>query len=111
MYFSDYDVPFAIASRTGACAGQPLDRGGRRRFGTGLKNPNFASMAEAVGIGGIGLEDPGEVDEGIAAALAHDGPVLVDAVVIRWRYARLRIDYDIANPGKEAYGRRHSGGP
>jgi thiamine pyrophosphate-dependent acetolactate synthase large subunit-like protein len=36
----------------------PLDRGGRRRFGTGLKNPNFASMAEAVGIGGIGLEDP-----------------------------------------------------
>jgi thiamine pyrophosphate-dependent acetolactate synthase large subunit-like protein len=106
-----WNVPFAIASRTGACAGQPLDMRGPRRFGTGLKDPNIAAMAEAVGIRGIGLEDPGEVDEGIAAALAHDGPVLVDAVVIRWRCARPRIDYDIANPGKEAYGSRHSGEP
>src|SRR5207302_90428 len=28
-------------------------------FGTGFKNPNFAAMAEAVGIKGIRLEDPG----------------------------------------------------
>ncbi|WP_201834287.1 ubiquinone-dependent pyruvate dehydrogenase [Microvirga zambiensis] len=52
-------------------------------FGTELQNPNFAGMAEAIGIRGIRLEDPGEVEEGIAAALAHDGPVLVDAVVNR----------------------------
>ncbi len=50
-------------------------------FGTELKNPNFAAMAEAVGIRGIRLEDPGEVEDGVAAALAHDGPVLIDAVV------------------------------
>ena len=52
-------------------------------FGTGFKNPNFAKMAEAVGIKGIRLEDAGEVNDGIAAALAHDGPALVDAVVNR----------------------------
>jgi pyruvate dehydrogenase (quinone) len=52
-------------------------------FGTEFKNPNFAAMAEAVGIKGIRLEDPGEVNDGIAAALAHDGPVLIDAVVNR----------------------------
>jgi len=52
-------------------------------FGTDFKNPNFAKMAEAVGIKGIRLEDAGEVNDGIAAALAHDGPVLVDAVVAR----------------------------
>src|SRR3981189_1700660 len=52
-------------------------------FGTELKNPNFAAMAEAVGVRGIRIEDPGEVEAGIAAALAHDGPVLVDAVVNR----------------------------
>ncbi len=51
--------------------------------GTELKNPNFAAMAEAVGVRGIRLEDPGDVESGIAAALAHDGPVLVDAVVSR----------------------------
>ena len=56
-------------------------------FGTELKNPNFASMAEAIGIRGIRLEDPSDVDQGIAAALAHDGPVLVDAVVSRTELA------------------------
>src|ERR1700739_2200252 len=56
-------------------------------FGTEFKNPNFAAMAEAVGVRGIRLEDPGEVIDGIAAALAHDGPVLVDAVVNRTELA------------------------
>src|SRR5712671_1123137 len=56
-------------------------------YGTELKNPNFAAMAEAVGIRGIRLEDPAEVNDGIAAALAHDGPVLVDAVVNRTELA------------------------
>ncbi len=52
-------------------------------FGVSLKNPNFAAMAEAVGVRGIRLEDPGDIEKGIAEALAHDGPVLVDAVVSR----------------------------
>jgi pyruvate dehydrogenase (quinone) len=56
-------------------------------FGTELKNPNFAAMAEAVGIRGIRIEDPAKVEEGIAAALAHDGPVVVDAVVNRTELA------------------------
>ncbi len=51
--------------------------------GTELKNPNFAAMAEAAGIRGIRIEDPADVESGIAAALKHDGPVLVDAVVAR----------------------------
>jgi pyruvate dehydrogenase (quinone) len=52
-------------------------------FGTRLQNPDFAAMAQAVGVRGIRLEDPGDVETGIADALAHDGPVLVDAVVSR----------------------------
>jgi pyruvate dehydrogenase (quinone) len=51
--------------------------------GTELKNPNFAAMAESVDVRGIRLEDPSEVVSGIADALAHDGPVLIDAVVSR----------------------------
>jgi pyruvate dehydrogenase (quinone) len=50
-------------------------------FGTGLNNPDFAAMAESIGIHGIKLKDPAEVDQGIAAAFADDGPVLIDAVV------------------------------
>jgi pyruvate dehydrogenase (quinone) len=56
-------------------------------FGTDLENPNFAAMAEAIGIKGVRIEDPAEVDAGIAAALAHDGPVLIDAVVNRTELA------------------------
>jgi pyruvate dehydrogenase (quinone) len=55
--------------------------------GTELKNPNFAAMAEAVGVRGIRIEDPADVEAGIKAALAHDGPVLVDAVVNRTELA------------------------
>ena len=49
-------------------------------FGTDFKNPNFAAMAEAAGVRGIRIEHPGEVEAGIAAALNHNGPVVVDAV-------------------------------
>jgi pyruvate dehydrogenase (quinone) len=56
-------------------------------FGTEFKNPNFAAMAEAAGVRGIRIEDPGEVDSSIAAALNHNGPVLVDAVVNRTELA------------------------
>jgi pyruvate dehydrogenase (quinone) len=51
--------------------------------GTELDNPNFALMAEAVGIKGIRIEDPAEVEGKLAEALAHPGPVVVDAVVSR----------------------------
>jgi pyruvate dehydrogenase (quinone) len=56
-------------------------------FGTGLSNPDFAAVAESAGIRGIKLKDPAEVEDGIAAAFAHDGPVLVDAVVNRTELA------------------------
>jgi len=55
--------------------------------GTELKNPNFAAMAEAVGVRGIRLERPEDVETGVAEALSHDGPVLVDAVVNRMELA------------------------
>ena len=51
-------------------------------FGVDFKNPNFAKVAEAMGAKGIRIEEPGDVKEGLAEALAYkDGPVVVDAVV------------------------------
>jgi pyruvate dehydrogenase (quinone) len=51
-------------------------------FGVEFKNPNFAKVAEAMGVKGIRIEDPGDVRDGLAEALAYkDGPVVVDAVV------------------------------
>jgi pyruvate dehydrogenase (quinone) len=51
-------------------------------FGVEFKNPNFAKVAEAMGAKGIRIEDPGDVRDGLAEALAYkDGSVVVDAVV------------------------------
>jgi len=51
-------------------------------FGVDFKNPNFAKVAEAMGAKGIRIEEPGDVREGLAEALAYKGgPVVVDAVV------------------------------
>jgi len=55
--------------------------------GCELKNPNFAAMAEAMGIKGIRVEKPQDLREALTAAFAHDGPVLVDVVSARQELA------------------------
>ncbi|HXO45131.1 MAG TPA: thiamine pyrophosphate-dependent enzyme, partial [Candidatus Cybelea sp.] len=55
---------------------------GMMPFGVEFKNPDFAKVAQAMGAKGIRIENPGDVRDGLAAALAHkSGPVVVDAVV------------------------------
>ncbi|HEY8289354.1 MAG TPA: ubiquinone-dependent pyruvate dehydrogenase [Acetobacteraceae bacterium] len=55
--------------------------------GTELVNPNFAAMAEAVGIKGVRIDNPADVESKLAEALSHPGPVLVDALVNRMELA------------------------
>src|SRR5271170_7187284 len=55
--------------------------------GCDLKNPNFALMAEAMGIRGIRVEKPQELKGAIEAALLHKGPVLLDVVSARQELA------------------------
>jgi pyruvate dehydrogenase (quinone) len=52
-------------------------------FGTDLRNPDFAAVAEAIGIYGRRVEQPGDLEQVLADAFAHDGPALVDVVVAR----------------------------
>ncbi|MGU3492506.1 ubiquinone-dependent pyruvate dehydrogenase [Xanthobacteraceae bacterium A53D] len=48
--------------------------------GTDLQNPDFAAMANAIGIFGRRVEDPADVKGALEAAFAHDGPAVVDVV-------------------------------
>jgi pyruvate dehydrogenase (quinone) len=52
-------------------------------FGTDLVNPDFAKMAEAVGLLGLKAGTADQVRPMIAQALAHDGPALVEVPVSR----------------------------
>jgi pyruvate dehydrogenase (quinone) len=51
--------------------------------GCDLRNPNFAAMAQSMGIKGVRVEKPQELRPAIQEALAHDGPALVDVVSTR----------------------------
>ncbi|MFJ3379697.1 ubiquinone-dependent pyruvate dehydrogenase [Curtobacterium sp. NPDC090217] len=52
-------------------------------YGTELQNPDFAAVAEAVGIKGFRVDTSDEFEDAMAAALAHDGPALVSVKVDR----------------------------
>lgn len=57
--------------------------GGMLEYSTELKNPNFASMAEAVGIHGYRVEEADQVEQALQSAFSHQGPALVDVCVNR----------------------------
>lgn len=46
-------------------------------YGTELQNPDFAAVAEAIGIRGFRVDQSDQLEDALAAALAHDGPALV----------------------------------
>jgi len=58
-----------------------MEQVGLPEFGTVLHNPDFAKLAEAMGMRAQRVERPGDVEEAVAATLAHDGPALLDVVV------------------------------
>ncbi|WOF23531.1 ubiquinone-dependent pyruvate dehydrogenase [Microbacterium betulae] len=49
-------------------------------YGTELTNPNFADVANALGIRGIRVERSKDLPGAVAELLAHDGPALLDVV-------------------------------
>jgi pyruvate dehydrogenase (quinone) len=55
--------------------------------GCDLINPNFADMANAVGVKGIRVEDPKDLRAALIEAFKHDGPALVDVVSARQELA------------------------
>ena len=46
--------------------------------GTGLDNPNFASLAEAIGMKGFRVEKSKDLPRAVEDFLAHDGPAILD---------------------------------
>jgi len=52
-------------------------------FGTDLTNPDFAAVGRALGAYGRRVEHPGELEQALTEAFAHDGPAIVDVVTAR----------------------------
>ena len=62
---------------------QELNHGGRYSESYSEALPDFVKLAEAYGWKGIRIETADALDDGIAAMLAHDGPVMVDCRVAK----------------------------
>ena len=60
-----------------------MKAGGFLDVGCDLTNPNFAAMAEAMGIKGFRVEHPDDLEGAIRSAFDHSGPALVDIVSAR----------------------------
>jgi pyruvate dehydrogenase (quinone) len=60
-----------------------MKAGGFLPSGTHLDNPDFASMAESMGIYGVRVEDPQQLKSAISTAFAHDGPAVIDVLTDR----------------------------
>jgi acetolactate synthase-1/2/3 large subunit len=60
---------------------QELNHGSRYSESYSDALPDFVKLAEAYGWKGLRIETADQLDDGIAAMLAHDGPVMVDCRV------------------------------
>ncbi|MFJ6793653.1 thiamine pyrophosphate-dependent enzyme [Streptomyces sp. NPDC091268] len=67
------------------------EQAGLPEFGTELDNPDFAAVATALGLTGIRVTDPAELDGAVRRAFDTPGPVLLDV---------LTNPREIAVPGK-----------
>ena len=59
--------------------------GEERSMAVDLINPDYVKLADAYGIPGVRVEQPSDLQQAVTAALAHDGPTIID-VPIGWTY-------------------------
>jgi len=83
LTITQYDLPIKIVVFDNSALGMiklEMQVVGLPDWQTDLKNPNFAKVAEAIGMMSVRIEDPADLRSGIQKALDHSGPALIDAV-------------------------------
>jgi pyruvate dehydrogenase (quinone) len=90
LTLTQLDLPVKIVLLNNGTLGfveMEMKAGGFIDSGCDLINPNFAQMANAVGVKGIRVEQAKDLRAALAEAFAHDGPALVDVVSVRQELA------------------------
>ncbi|MBA3232745.1 MAG: pyruvate oxidase [Propionibacteriales bacterium] len=91
------------------------EEGGLPEFGTVLHNPDLAAVATAMGLTGVRVTDPEDVDEAVRQALATRKPVLLDVLTNSeevavppkpgidqaWGFAVAKMKETLVSPGAE----------
>lgn len=83
LTIAQYELPIKLVIFDNSSLGMvrlEMQVAGLPYYGTEMKNPNFAALAEAVGIKGVRIEDPANLQASLEEAFATPGPALVDVV-------------------------------
>ncbi|MGA8676134.1 MAG: ubiquinone-dependent pyruvate dehydrogenase [Candidatus Acidiferrales bacterium] len=83
LTLTQYDLPVKVLLFENGALGMvklEMETAGFPDYQTDLKNPNFAKVAEAIGMMGVRIENPADLTSGIKKALQHSGPALIDVV-------------------------------
>jgi len=83
LTLTQYNLPVKVLVFDNSALGMvklEMETGGFPDYQTDLKNPNFAKLAEAVGMMGVRIENPADLTSGLKKALQHPGPALIDVV-------------------------------
>jgi pyruvate dehydrogenase (quinone) len=80
MTITQYQLPIKIIVFNNLSLGMvklEMQVAGIPDFETDMLNPDFIIIAEAMGMTGIGIDNPDDVKSGLEKAFMHEGPVLV----------------------------------
>jgi pyruvate dehydrogenase (quinone) len=83
LTLTQYDLPIKLVVFDNSALGMvklEMETAGMPDYQTDLKNPNFAKVAEAIGMMGVRIENPADLAAGFKKALEHKGPALIDVV-------------------------------
>jgi pyruvate dehydrogenase (quinone) len=83
LTLTQHNLPIKIVVFNNSALGMvklEMEVAGLPDYQTDLKNPNFAKLADAIGIMGVRVENPADVSTGLKKALQHSGPALIDVV-------------------------------
>jgi len=83
LTLTQYELPVKVLVFDNSALGMvklEMETGGFPDYQTDLKNPNFAKVAEAIGMMGVRIENPADLTSGFKKALEHKGPALIDVV-------------------------------
>ena len=83
LTMTQYDLPIKLVVFNNGALGMiklEMAVAGLPDYQTDLKNPNFAKLAEAIGMMGVRIENPADVSSGLKKALEQSGPALIDVV-------------------------------
>lgn len=87
----EYKLPVTYVVLNNACLGNVMDfQAPDRRIASKYDRPNFARIAQGFGIEGIRVEDPADIRDAIAEALALNEPVVVDIAIADYPHLKMR---------------------